>query len=112
MCCAKDKIFGNTSEAKEDEDKSLKDLDLKTIWMEIIPYQIYIQEQAQREEVLNQLEEQLKKVERLEQEYINRQGYKYYVLFLVSICVGLILYFWFIPLMDFLVLKSEPNSVL
>jgi hypothetical protein len=31
---------------------------------------------------------------------------------LVSITIGLVLYFWFIPLVDFLTLTSEPNSVL
>jgi hypothetical protein len=33
-------------------------------------------------------------------------------LFLVSIVIGLLLYFWFIPLVDFLTLTSEENSVL
>ena len=54
----------------------------------------------------------LDKIERYEQDYISKQGYKYYILFLISIATGLMLYFWFIPLVDFLTLTSEPNSVL
>lgn len=33
-------------------------------------------------------------------------------MFLVSIVIGLLLYFWFIPLVDFVTLTSEDNSVL
>ena len=109
---AKNKVFVAAEEEKEDEDKALKDIQLKTIWFDILPYQKCIQEEKERDEVLNKLKVNLDKIEKYEHEYISKQGYKFYILFLVSIAVGLMLYFWFIPFVDFLTLTSAPNTEL
>lgn len=77
-----------------------------------MPYQKCIQDEREKDEVLNKLKVNLDKIEKYEHEYISKQGYKFYILFMVSIIIGLMLYFWFIPFVDFLTLTSAPNAEL
>lgn len=48
----------------------------------------------------------------MERQYHERQGFKWYCLFFVSFFVGILLYFVFIPLFNFIAVQSKPNQEL
>ena len=50
-----EKPKGEAEGEEENEDKALKDIQLKTIWFDILPYQKCYEDEREKEEVLNKL---------------------------------------------------------
>jgi hypothetical protein len=49
---------------------------------------------------------------KLREEFLRKQGYKWYFLFMVSCFIGILLYTAIVPGFNYVFVKSQPNAVL
>jgi len=60
-------------------------------------------------DLLTVLIDEQKNLKRMKDEYLNKQGWKWYFLFVMSVFIGILLYTAIVPAFNYVFVKSQPN---